>query len=262
MKATLFAALFLTPLLTLAQSEPTPEQIEQFKSARQKLVDELKPQQGEVTLSGGIAKVNVPDSLRYYGPKDAKTVLEKLWGNPPSSGEILGLLLPAGKSPLEKETWAVVIDFEDSGYVKDDDAAKINYNDLLKDMKASAAKSNEARAKAGYPTVELVGWAAAPHYDSTAKKVYWAKDLKFGDEPEHTLNYFIRVLGRRGVLNLNAVASMDQLAELKTPLPQFSEQSISRREIAMQITPREETKSRRTAWQDSLPAASSPRPAF
>jgi uncharacterized membrane-anchored protein len=219
MKATLFAALFLTPLLTFAQSDPTPEQIEQLKSARQKLVDELKPQQGEVTLSGGIAKVKVPDSLRYYGPKDAKTVLEKLWGNPPSSGDILGLLLPAGKSPLEKETWAVVIDFDDSGYVKDDDAAKINYNDLLKDMKASAANSNKARAKAGYPTVELVGWAATPHYDSTAKKIYWAKDLKFGEESEHTLNYFIRVLGRRGVLNLNAVASMDQLAEIENATP-------------------------------------------
>jgi uncharacterized membrane-anchored protein len=33
-------------------------------------------------------------------------------------------MLPAGKSPLEKETWAVVIDFDDSGYVKDDDAGQ------------------------------------------------------------------------------------------------------------------------------------------
>ena len=39
---------------------------------------------------------------------------------------------------------------------------------------------------------------------------YWAKELAFGDSPEHTLNYNIRVLGRRGVLVLNAVSSMEQ----------------------------------------------------
>jgi uncharacterized membrane-anchored protein len=219
MKATLLAALILSPLLSLAQTEPTPEQIEKYKAARQKLADELKPQQGEVTLSGGIAKVMVPDSLRYFGPKDAETVLVKIWGNPPSDEKLLGLLLPAGKSPLDKDAWAVVIDFEDSGYVKDDDAAKINYDDLLKDMKASAVESNKAREKAGYGTVELVGWATKPHYDAAAKKIYWAKELVFGGDPEHTLNYFIRVLGRRGVLNLNVVGAMDQLAEIEKATP-------------------------------------------
>jgi uncharacterized membrane-anchored protein len=218
MKATLLAALILTPLLSFAQTEPTPEQIEKFKAERQKLADGLKPQQGEITLPGGIAKVTVPESLRYFSPEDAKTVLVKLWGNPPSD-ELLGLLLPAGKSPLDQGTWAVVIDFEDSGYVKDDDASKINYDDLLKDMKASSVESNKAREKAGYPTVELIGWATKPHYDAAAKKIYWAKDLQFGGDPEHTLNYFIRVLGRKGVLNLNVVGSMDQLAEIEKATP-------------------------------------------
>lgn len=48
-----------------------------------------------------------------------------------------------------------------------------------------------------------------------AHKLYWAKDLKFTDDSSHTLNYGIRVLGRRGVLVLNAVASMDQLASVR-----------------------------------------------
>lgn len=219
MKATLIAALILSPLFALAQPEPTLEQIEKYKAATQKLVDEMKPQTGEVTLPGGFAKVTVPDSLKYYGPKDAETVLVKLWGNPPSEEKILGMLLPAGKSPLEKDTWAVVIDFEDSGYVKDDDASKINYDDLLKQMKSTAQASNKAREEAGYSTVELMGWATPPHYDSAAKKIYWAKDLQFGGDDEHTLNYFIRVLGRRGVLNLNVISSMAQLDEIEKATP-------------------------------------------
>lgn len=219
MKATLFAALILTPLLALAQPEPTPDQLEKFKAAMQKLVDEMKPQTGEVTLPGGIAKVVVPSSLKYYGPQDAETVLVKLWGNPPSQEKILGMLMPAEKSPLDQDTWAVAMDFEDSGYVKDDDAAKINYSDLLEKMKTQAAAANKARQKEGYPTVELVGWATAPHYDSSAKKIYWAKELEFGGDKEHTVNYFIRVLGRRGVLNLNVIASMGQLAEIEKATP-------------------------------------------
>src|SRR5207247_2241570 len=44
--------------------------------------------------------------------------------------------------------------------------------------------------------------------------LYWAKELAFGDS-EHTLNYNIRILGRRGVLVLNAVADMKQLASIR-----------------------------------------------
>jgi uncharacterized membrane-anchored protein len=43
--------------------------------------------------------------------------------------------------------------------------------------------------------------------------MYWAKDLDFGGG--HTLNYDVRVLGREGVLSMNAVAGMDQLGAIR-----------------------------------------------
>ena len=55
-----------------------------------------------------------------------------------------------------------------------------------------------------------------PSYDAAAHKLYWAKELMFGTDMDHTLNYNIRVLGRRGVLVLNAVAEMKQLAVIRT----------------------------------------------
>jgi uncharacterized membrane-anchored protein len=64
--------------------------------------------------------------------------------------------------------------------------------------------------------VTLVGWAEPPSYDAKAHKLYWAKDLKFGSNTTHTLNYNIRILGRRGVLVLNAIANMDQLAIIRS----------------------------------------------
>src|SRR6266704_811463 len=119
------------------------------------------------------------------------------------------------RSVLAPEGWGVIITFSEDGYVKDDDAAKIDYRKLLTTMQQATRDANPERAKAGYATVELVGWAEPPHYDSLAHKLYWAKDLKFTDDSAHTLNYSVRVLGRRGVLVLNAVSSMDQLEPVR-----------------------------------------------
>src|SRR5690606_15017687 len=45
--------------------------------------------------------------------------------------------------------------------------------------------------------------------------LHWAKEIRFGETEEHTLNYNVRILGRKGVLVLNAVASMHELAEVE-----------------------------------------------
>ena len=73
----------------------------------------------------------------------------------------------------------------------------------------------KSEKKAGYESVELIGWAEPPHYDQASHKLYWAKELAFESAPAHTLNYAIRALGRRGVLELNAVATMSQLPKIK-----------------------------------------------
>jgi uncharacterized membrane-anchored protein len=185
------------------------------------LVKNLHYQQGEIDLRGGLAKLTVPKEFNYLGPDDAETVLVKLWGNPPSSEKPLGLLIPAGMTPLSSNAWVVTIDYSEEGYVKDDDAAKINYDDLLKQMQKGIASQNEERQKQGYPAITLVGWAAPPHYDAATHKLYWAKDLQFEGEGGDTLNYSIRMLGRHGVLELNAVASVQQFQEIDQQTPQI-----------------------------------------
>jgi uncharacterized membrane-anchored protein len=185
------------------------------------LAKNLKYRQGEIDLRGGLAKLTVPKEFNYLGPDDAETVLVKLWGNPPSEVKPLGLLIPVGMTPLDTNCWVVTIDYDEDGYVKDDDAGKINYDDLLKKMQAGVAENNKERKEKGYPTVELTGWAAPPHYDAATHKLYWAKKLKFEGEDGETLNYSIRMLGRKGVLELNAIASVDQLGEIDRQTPQI-----------------------------------------
>jgi uncharacterized membrane-anchored protein len=180
--------------------------IEQFEES-------LEWKQGKVTLPGGLATLTIPDGYYYLGPQDAQRVLVELWGNPPGA-TTLGMIFP--DIPLAaQESWGVVVTFDESGYVSDKDAASIDYDELLAQMQAAAREENEARTKAGYDAVEIVGWATRPRYDQASHKLYWAENLKFSSEPANTLNYKIRALGRRGVLELNAVGTMDQLPTIE-----------------------------------------------
>lgn len=169
---------------------------------------------GEIDLGEGLAMARLPAGYRYLDPDQTSKVLTELWGNPPGD-PTLGMIFPPGSSPLAEDSWAVILSFEEDGYVKDDDADKIDYDDLLKQMKADSEERNQERAKAGYEPITIIGWAEKPSYDKAANKLYWAKEIRFGQSVENTLNYNIRALGRRGVLVLNAVSSMKVLDQVR-----------------------------------------------
>jgi uncharacterized membrane-anchored protein len=184
--------------------------------AKATLAAGLKWQTGTVTIKDGLAKINLTPEFRFIGSDDARKVLHQLWGNP-DDPDLLGMIFPADKGPLDDDGWGVTVNYEESGYVKDGDASKINYDDLLKQMQKDTHDADPDRVKAGYPSIDLVGWAAPPHYDQATHKLYWAKELKVGDYKEHTLN--IRILGRHGVLVLGAIADLQQFPDIdkKTP---------------------------------------------
>lgn len=195
-----------------ADAAAAPVTTEEFES-------QLKYQRGRIVLKDGLATLNVPENFRYLPPDQADLILVQAWGNVPGE-KTLGMIFPSDISPLSEGGWGVVITYDEDGFVKDDDAETIDYNELLRQMKEGAAEANQEREKQGYPALEMIGWAAPPYYDKATHKLYWAKELKFGDDLEHTLNYNIRALGRRGVLVLNAVAAMDQLPSVQKDMQQ------------------------------------------
>ncbi len=200
-------SLCLLPLSTLAQDTPDIDPETYYNQ----LEASLDYQSGTVEVANGIATLDLPASLEYLDPADTETVIVG-WGNPPG-GESLGMIVPAGIDPFSDAGWGVIITYAEDGHVDDSDAAAIDYDELLAQMQAETREESEARQEAGYGSMQLVGWAAPPHYDAQGHKLHWAKHLRF-DEGE-SLNYNIRVLGRRGVLQLNAVAGMHQLADVE-----------------------------------------------
>jgi len=191
---------------------------EQEQITAEEFLASLNFQKGAITLPGGVASLDLPEGFHYLSPEDTESVLVTAWGNPPGN-ETLGMLLQSPDDILADESWAVVIAYEEDGYVSDENADSIDYAEMLGDMQASSRESNAARVEAGYEEVELMGWAATPRYDQAANKLYWAKELRFGDIPVNTLNYNVRILGRKGVLVLNLVATMPQLRDIETAIP-------------------------------------------
>lgn len=213
-------ALILFAVLAIPSAPSYGDNHPKNREDAEALASTLKFQQGTIVLKNGLATLNIPDGLRFLEGHDAGIVLVRLWANPPMP-DPLGLLMPANTGPLDPDSWAVIVTYEEEGYVKDKDAEKIDYADLLKKMQKETRDANKEREKQGYHSIELIGWAAPPRYDKAAHKLYWAKELKFGDGRENTLNYNIRILGRRGVLVLNAVAAMSQLPEIERNSPEI-----------------------------------------
>jgi uncharacterized membrane-anchored protein len=209
-------AIFQLSFFGYAQEEE--EVLEITKEAIQQKIDSINNsfnyQKGKILLDNGLAEIEVPEGYKFLDATQSNTVLTDLWGNPPS--EVLGMLFPENVGPISDDfTYAVEITYSDEGYIDDEDARDIDYADLLSEMKSDTDAANSEREKLGYPSIELVGWASEPFYDEDAKKLHWAKELKFGGEPTNTLNYNIRVLGRSGYLNLNAIGTMEVLPLVK-----------------------------------------------
>ena len=188
--------------------------LEKYLTFRDSVTTALHFQTGQVKLANGVAELNVPRGFKYLNEEQSKYVVEKLWGNLPQKN-ITGMLFPADKGPFDDSSYAFIISYEDVGFVKDDDAGKINYDELLTDMKKDEQEENKQRIAQGSSALYTVGWAQKPYYDKTNKVLHWAFNLKEDGATENTLNYKVILLGRKGILTMNAVAGLSQLDSVK-----------------------------------------------
>jgi uncharacterized membrane-anchored protein len=207
-------SLLLTAGAQAADSPSSASASANTKMSAEQFLASLKFQQGKITLPGDIATLALPDTFQYLPPDDAERVLVDAWGNPPGQ-KSLGMIFPKNVNLLSESGWGVIITYDKDGHVKDDDADSIKYDELLKDMQQAVQDNNAERKRAGYSDMRLVGWAENPSYDKNTHKMYWAKELNVQGQSVNSLNYNVRVLGRHGVLVLNAVAGMGQISEIK-----------------------------------------------
>jgi uncharacterized membrane-anchored protein len=156
---------------------------------------------------GDQATLKLSEDYIFLGPQETQRILKDM-GNFPSGTE-LGLV--AGSNGDEK--WFVVIQFDDAGFVPDDDAANWNADEMLASIKEGTETANARRREMGIDPLTVRGWEEKPHYDKTTNKVVWA--ISADDRHGVTVNYNTLALGRHGYMSMNLVSSLDQLAALK-----------------------------------------------
>lgn len=180
----------------------------------------LKYETGTINLPNKVAKLSVPAGFKFLNAAQSKYVITELWGNPPRE-DVDGMIFPVNADPFSDSSYAFIVSYDAMGYVKDEDADEMDYDKLLKQMQEEEPEENKERVKKGYSTIHMVGWAQKPYYDKENKVLHWAKELKFGDDGGvHTLNYDVRILGRKGILSLNAVGTMAELPLVKKDIDQ------------------------------------------
>lgn len=185
--------------------------------ARAKFVAGLTRKTGVIALPGASAQLDLGTRYYFLGPEDSKRVIEGPWGNPKGTADgVMGMVFPTGMTPLDADGWGAVVTYLNSGYVADKDARTTDYDKVLGQMREGEDQENEDRKKQGFPTTQLVGWGQPPSYDAAHHALIWARDIRFGDQKEDTLNYDVRVLGRKGVFSLNIVSTMSQLPQIRT----------------------------------------------
>jgi len=196
------------------------EDVDSLQLRIDEIENSLVYQTGKIEFSESQAYLTVPEGYRFLDKKQSFYVLTDLWGNPPDS-TVLGLLVPNHLGVLSDNVWVFTIEYDPIGYVEDDDAEDIDYDELLESMQKDTREQNPYREKEGYSAIELIGWASRPYYDKEKRVLHWAKELQFGEDSLHTLNYNLRVLGRKGVFVLNAVADMTSLPAVKSDINQI-----------------------------------------
>jgi len=156
---------------------------------------------------GSNATMQIPEGYRFLGARETAKLMEMMQ-NPSSDSEYT--FAPHDLS------WFALIDFDDMGYVKDDE--KIDADALLKSMTEGTEAANEDRRSRGWPEMHIVGWRYQPRYDEETKRLEWAIDGKSGDDI--ITNFNTRILGRRGVASVTLVEAPENL---EATVPVFKE---------------------------------------
>lgn len=174
------------------------------------LADKIKFQQGPGTGElGKFAEVSIPAGYVFAGAADTKLLMEAMHN--PVSGTELGFLAPTGAA------WFVVFEFEDVGYIKDDEKGSLDADAMLKSIQQGNEAGNKERVKRGWATLDITGWEQPPRYNPDTQNLEWA--IKGESEGHPVVNWNTRLLGREGVMKVTLVAGPE---ELKETLPAYS----------------------------------------
>jgi uncharacterized membrane-anchored protein len=212
MKARVLVAvslLCICGLMAVGQSKkrpsPSPSPTPDAWSMNDNVSWQRGPSMGQLGIN---AEVKIPEGYIFANARDTRTLMEAT-KNPINNNE-LGLIA------LANEDWFVVFEFDDVGYVKDEEKTFLDADEILKSIKEGTEESNKERVRRGWPTLNILGWETTPRYNETTHNLEWA--TRSESEGFLVVNHNTRLLGREGVMRVTLVTDPETLPET---LPKF-----------------------------------------
>jgi uncharacterized membrane-anchored protein len=147
--------------------------------------------------AGHDVTIDLPAGTMFLDAEQAKRFMEKL-GNL-HNDDLLGVMAQPDTS------WLVTVRFVEDGYVKDDEAEKMDADEILKAIREGTDAANEERVQKGFKALHVVGWSEPPRYQRDAHHLVWGIRGQGDGEPEEVINFNTRVLGRKGFVSLNLI---------------------------------------------------------
>lgn len=166
------------------------------------------------------AVLQMPAKFAYIPAAESRRLL-KAMGNQPGDN-LLGLIVSdsGGEEIAEEDeaNWIVVMEYVDSGHIKEDDAKEWNAEDLLKSLREGTEQGNEERRKLGMSELQVLRWIEPPTYAADTHRLVWSAATKAKSEPGDAprgVNYNTYALGREGYVSLNLVTDYESIEKDK-----------------------------------------------
>jgi len=170
---------------------------------------------GLAPIGENLAEMDVPPGYMWLDG-EATQVLMELMENPINGTEVATVT-----SVAEDEDWYLVFEWDDIGYVKDDEGGELDADAMLASLREGNELANEERRRRGWGTIDIVGWHERPHYDPLTNNLTWA--LIGEADGERIINRNIRILGRRGVMSVTQVSAPEELAAVSARVDRLLE---------------------------------------
>ena len=159
---------------------------------------------------GKMAEVYVPEGYVFADGYDTRVLMEAMQN--PTSGNELGFLA------ARTSEWFLVFEFDEVGYIKDDEKNSLDAEAMLESIIAGNEAGNKVRAERGWAELKIVGWQQVPRYNPTTNNLEWAIQGESDGKP--LVNWNTRLLGRQGVMKVTLVTAPEALEET---LPYFND---------------------------------------
>jgi uncharacterized membrane-anchored protein len=211
MGALLLTVVFTLPRLAAAQgAAPAPDPRAEIQAAVA-AADRARVQ-GRVDLLDQ-AVLRLPADFSFIPAAEAARLMRAI-GNR-TGPNLVGMIVDDQGLAAD---WFVVLQFEKSGYIKDDDAKDWNVDELLASLREGTEQANAERRARGIPEMEVVGWVQRPTYDSANHRLVWSASTKNRNSPADAprgVNYNTYALGRDGYFSLNLVTDLVTVEQTK-----------------------------------------------